>query len=195
MRTTYARPSSEHSTSTALASAPRRGISHCRVLAERALILPIYRNSALSQCVLSDCAHLMVVHWSAPEDCPFRINQERFSKNTRGDHWDNGFYFEVLSEAREESGKPLSEVFLEHRDSMNPFLEPIIPSGYTIENGLTAFAPQLLIYFSYLLWKYDQAMEGTLVSEYFNEFKRRRVWLHFFSLGTTNCVLGENGSC
>ena len=104
-------------------------------------------------------------------------------------------YFEVLSEAREESGKPLSEVFLEHRDSMNPFLEPIIPSGYTIENGLTAFAPQLLIYFSYLLWKYDQAMEGTLVSEYFNEFKRRRVWLHFFSLGTTNCVLGENGSC
>ena len=39
----------------------------------------------------------MVVHWAAPEDCPFELNLERFNQMTRADHWPGGFYFEVIS--------------------------------------------------------------------------------------------------
>lgn len=37
--------------------------------------------------------------WAAPEDCPFAVNTQRFNQQTRGDHWDGGYYFEVLSSA------------------------------------------------------------------------------------------------
>ena len=86
-------------------------------------------------------------------------------------------YFEIISQAKDEGGKPLSDIFLGQQDKFKGFLEPLMPEGYTIEQGCTTFAPQLMIYISYLLWKYDQSLEGKLVSDYFNEFQQRRVCL------------------
>ena len=37
--------------------------------------------------------------WAAPENCPFDVNLKRFNQQSRGDHWEGGYYFEVLSSA------------------------------------------------------------------------------------------------
>lgn len=84
-------------------------------------------------------------------------------------------YFKVLTIGKEESGKPLREIFLAEKNQMQSFLEPLTPPGYDLDQMLNLFAPQLMIYFSYIIWKYDSALEGILVEDYFNEFKKRKV--------------------
>jgi hypothetical protein len=84
-------------------------------------------------------------------------------------------YFEVLLLSKDEEGKPLREVFIQHKARMEKFLEPLVPEGYVLDQACSTFAPQLIIYFSYILWKYDQAMEGKLVQDYFKNFQQARV--------------------
>ena len=84
-------------------------------------------------------------------------------------------YFKVLTQAKEEKGKALSDVFISKKDILQSFFEPLCPEGFSLEQMCSLFAPQLLIYFSYLLWKYDQAMEGKLVRDYFKDFDEQRV--------------------
>jgi len=84
-------------------------------------------------------------------------------------------YFKILTQAKEDKGKALSDVFISKKEILQPFFEPLCPEGFSLDQMCSLFAPQLIIYFSFLLWKYDQAMEGKLVKDYFKDFDEQRV--------------------